>query len=678
MRNAPWVLGVIAVASAPAAPVLAQADYPVVTNFPAPGGTTADTTRMSPPAYDHYSAATTDEYAPSQTDFNAALQAAESTVGGATVQFLNSSSELNSAANVIQIVSDWAIGSALYTVAFPRGWSPMSSYPIVLSGDPTFASNNYRVFGPLFRDASLLSAIAGYGAIGVVSNCGGIESQGVSAGVLRSVGAMLDTLAMYGGDKHRVITAGFSRGAMTAFTWAANPLGLDYTVLAAFGHALPVSFVEAVTAPYATYPMLGSISDLITNDPSRSSYASVPPPHTFPNTEISILTGTTAAIDINTPSVLGDRLRGVQLVFSTGTQDPVLPLPTAMAFEQDLTTRGIPHLMVLVYNGGHELSQKVANEFALALGDVLMGRPYTAPTGVEVDVQTELAQHLPSTQQQQMPGHQPFSAVVPYKSSKGQPMRIDLCGEPGTAYRVCAVRSDGSERALIDVSGAFPAGKCAKLPMATPVESGGYDWRFEVGGQPFSNAMTAVPGLLATLDVSDTQPTHVSALPNGANLPLVAMGVSELSPQTGHAAVACPPLADGGLPDAAGPLLDGSLAPADAAGPGVDGGEIAPDALGPAADAGANVNPDTGAGAGADAAAAGDSASASPDGGAATLGDGGPGLDAAPSDASVAPAGKGCGCNSAPSGPAGSPAGIALLLFGWHRVRRRARCAGRS
>ena len=60
---------------APALAVHAQSNgFPVVTHYPIAGGTTADTTRRLVPAYESYSAAVTDEYAPSQTEFNTAGQ----------------------------------------------------------------------------------------------------------------------------------------------------------------------------------------------------------------------------------------------------------------------------------------------------------------------------------------------------------------------------------------------------------------------------------------------------------------------------------------------------------------------------------------------------------------------------------------------------------------------------
>lgn len=531
-----------------ALPAAAQSGYPVVTHYPAAGGTTADSTRRTTPAYEVYSASVTDETMPSQQEFNTARQLVFQS-SGAQATFLNDPAGLVEGATTIQIVNNWPIGAALYTVAFPVGWRRTNTYPIILSGNPTTYSNNYRVFRG--QEAGVLGFGAGRGFIVAFSNAGGIESQGVSDNVLRSVGQALDTFATLGGDKHRVITGGFSRGASTAFVWAANPLDLDYTVIAAFGHALPTSMMEAITAPYATYPWLGWFSDLVTNDPSQSRYDHVPLPHSLPNNVLQILSGQ-GTMETRTPSVVVERLRGKQLAFSVASHDSIVPYKTGVAFARALEAAGIPHMAVLVQNTGHVWSLDIYNELVRAITEIGAGRAYAVPNGRIYATQNELRTHDYNAQTRVVRATMPFSAVLPYRAARGQPMRIDLCGAPGARYVVCGVLDGTAARSTVFLTGEIPAEECTSHALAAPLTVGNYTWNVIVNGNPLPRTQTPVLTLRPALQVDAVQPGHFDAMPG--QLP-VMMGVSELSPQLGERPVECPPpevvpgLDAGPLPD---------------------------------------------------------------------------------------------------------------------------------
>ncbi len=608
-----------------ALPAVAQSGYPVVTHYPAAGGTQADTTRRAVPAYENYSASVTDETMPSQQEFNTARQLVFQ-AAGAQATFLNDPAGLVEGAATIQIVNNWPIGAALYTVAFPVNWRRTGSYPIVLSGNPTTYSNNYRVFRG--QEAGVLGFGAGRGFIAAFSNAGGIESQGVSDNVLRSVGQALDTFATLGGDKHRVITGGFSRGASTAMVWAANPLDLDYTVIAVFGHALPTNMLEAVTAPYATYPWLGWFSDLVTNDPSQSRYDHVPPPHTLPNNLLQILTGQGTA-EARTPSVVIERLRGKQLAFSVATHDSIVPYKTGVAFTRALEAAGIPHMAVLVQNTGHVWSLEIFDELVRAMTEIGAGRPYAVPAGRVYATQSELRTHDYNAQTRVVRATMPFSAVLPYRAARGQPMRVDLCGAPGAQYVVCGVLDGTAARSTVYLTGEIPPEECTSEVLAAPLQAGDYTWNVVVNGNAIPRTQTPVLSLRPALQVLAAQPGHFDAMPG--QLP-VMMGISELSPQLGEAPVACPP------PEST---------------PGIDAG--------PLPDSGFQINVDTG-----------------------VVVDSGIPRDAGFFDLGVADTGnrappeEGCGCAvvEAPgkTGPgSGSDAALIVLLLGLAALRRRAR-----
>jgi uncharacterized protein (TIGR03382 family) len=570
------LLGLVLLSALPTLAAHAQSTgFPVVTHYPAAGGTTADTTRRLVPAYEVYSASVTDEYAPSQTEFNTAGQLVFQ-AAGVRARFLNDPAALTEGAAEVQIVSNWPIGAALYTVAVPAGWRRNGSYPIFLSGNPTTYSNNYRVFSA--QEASVLGFVVRRGFIGAYSNAGGIESQGVSERVLRSVGQALDTFATLGGDKRRVVTAGFSRGAQTAFVWAANPLGLDYTVLAAFGHALPASAVEAVTAPYATYPWLGWLSDVVTGDAELSRYDHVPPPHSFPNRVLEILSGQGTSEGNSTLAVL-ERLRGKQLVFSAATHDAVVPYRTGVAFTRALDEAGIPHMAVLVQNTGHTWANELVAELARAIEELGAGRAYVAPAGRIYASQSELRTHDYQRQVRVTSTTMPFSAVLPFRAARGQPMRVDLCGAPGAQYVVCAVLDGLAAQSTIYLTGEIPSAECVSHSVAAPLTLGNYTWNIILNGRPIPRTQTPIQDLRPALQVDAIQPGHFEAMPG--QLP-VQMGISALSPQLGESGVACPPPAVGPGTDAGSPEVDSGFQIVGDSGPRLDTGPAAVVDAGPA------------------------------------------------------------------------------------------------
>jgi hypothetical protein len=397
----------------PSATAWAQG-FPVNTNYPSAGGTLPDLTRLTVPSYEHYSQATTDGYAPTQQEYEGALALAAQQF--AQIVTLNDLADVQEGLAAVQIVSGHVVGPTLFTLAFPPNWHRSERHPIYLSGAPTGYSNNYRVFPN--GEAPIIAYAAARGFIVAYCNAGGVESQGISENVLRAVGTAMNELGTLGGDKQKIIAAGFSRGAATSVVWAANPLGLDYNVVAIFGHALPVSTIASVVTPYATYPMLGWLSDLITNDPARSTYGSPTPPHQFPNYELKILTNQDDNTEQRSALAVIEGLRGKQLLFSMGTHDPFLPLPDGVAFDRELSARNIPHASIVVYGEGHLLSLSVASEFFHAVDLIGAGQSYTVQAGRYIASQPDLTAHDYTRQRFENRTMLPFTAAVPFRRSR--------------------------------------------------------------------------------------------------------------------------------------------------------------------------------------------------------------------------------------------------------------------
>jgi len=526
-----------------ALPAAAQNGFPVVTHYPMAGGVTPDTTRTAMPAYENYSAARSDEYAPPRQEFDAAVQLMFQATN-VQARMLNDPAGLMEGVPQIQVVNNWQIGAALYTVAVPPNWRRTNSYPIFLSGNPTTYSNNFRMFRA--GEAGILAFTANKGFIAAYSNAGGIESQGVSDNVLRSVGEAITTFAGLGGDKQKVVTGGFSRGASTAFYWAANPMNLDYNVIAAFGHSLPTSLLAAVSEPYATYAMFGWLSDIVTGDVRLSRYDNVPPPHSFPNRVLQVLTGQ-GTEDVKSVKSVLERLRGKQLVFSIDTQDAVVPYKTGVAFARALGEANIPVMAVFVQNEGHGWSLDVFNELARAINEIGAGRAYAAPNGRIYAVQNDTANHDYNRQTRVARQTMPLSAVLPYRAASGQPMRIDLCGPPGAQYVVCGVLDGTAALSEVHVSGTIPAEECVSHALAAPLARGTYEWSIIYNGVPMARTLTPFNGHKPRLEVLAMQPGHFEGLVSPLFL---AEGLSELSPQFGTETLLCPPAAHGPVPDA--------------------------------------------------------------------------------------------------------------------------------
>jgi dienelactone hydrolase len=493
-----------------------RTDYPIATHYPAAGGSDAAPKRGEVEvSYGVYNNREDDYYAPSREEVERYVERVRSATGNTPLRLLNSFDDVEAGFEGIQLVNNVPVEGALYTIVLPPGWTPDGSYPVILSGNGAGISNNKR----LYADAEIYAPVIAWlstqagrgGAIMVMSNCGGTESQGADEPTLRSVGSFFDFIAAQGGDQHNVVTTGGSRGGGTALVWAANPLDLDYTVRAVFAHVPPTHYGSLGTISLLTYPAMGEIAELALGDGgSRYTEGAATMENRLPEV-LHILLGTRDVDEANARSPIGlaERLRGKAIAISAGTHDSFFQLALFLQFDRRLTELDIPHATAIQLGDGHGFSEFVYTltigylEAAARSGSFEMpdGRFYFINDGGDqVSLDRFLGQPVEEL---------PFTVELPARSAPGLPIDVSACGGVGKPFSITATGADGS--VVWEASDVFDETECVTYQLETP-GVGVYTWAFTYDGEtvpathtPFRD--TNGCGVPALTEVLPEQPT---------------------------------------------------------------------------------------------------------------------------------------------------------------------------
>lgn len=174
---------------------------------------------------------------------------------------------------VVQIITGLTINKSMFAVILPAHWTPPTisrpaPYPIVFNGFYDLNDNLFQLEGATMTSLIAQSVKAnssgrmGTGAIGILWNgAGAIASRTTNPGAYDEFQAIVDLVAKLGGDPHRIIGFGVSRGGITALQMASNPNPHNYTFRYVYAAVPPghIGSIAAMASP--TVPQLMAASD---------------------------------------------------------------------------------------------------------------------------------------------------------------------------------------------------------------------------------------------------------------------------------------------------------------------------------------------------------------------------------------------------------------------------------
>jgi hypothetical protein len=356
-------------------------EYPIITHYPEPNGTQADTRRLNPPGWGHYSAATTDHTAPSKEQVLRSVQRWEN----CPVDLFNHIDSLKSGVPRLQVINNVIIDQTLWTFFVGPNWKKNGDpYILVISGCTESASNNSTIYEET-EPLKLTNYVAqsSYPFILAFVNQGGRKSQGNHPDVLKAIGnGIAFAKETFNIDPQRIVFAGKSRGGGSALIWGANPLNLNYKTIGIFAHAPPTNFGTIGYQPNGTFPLLGS---LVTQELTGNSDWTA---GTEYDKHMQILRDCTAGsqnpdtMKTRSPIAFIERYQNLYLAVGFNTHDPIIGPSQGFDFCQALDQAKIPYFAEFTLGGGHNQSQGVAQAFEQFTTAILKGHtPNNLPTG---------------------------------------------------------------------------------------------------------------------------------------------------------------------------------------------------------------------------------------------------------------------------------------------------------
>lgn len=133
------------------------------------------------------------------------------------------------------IISGLTSSKSMYTVFLPANWSPENlretPVPIIFNGFYDVNENLFLHEGKFMAELIAKSVQEnGTGAIGVLWNgAGAIASRTINPNAWKEFEAIISLVSQLGGDRHRILGFGGSRGGVTSLQMASNPNPHNYT-----------------------------------------------------------------------------------------------------------------------------------------------------------------------------------------------------------------------------------------------------------------------------------------------------------------------------------------------------------------------------------------------------------------------------------------------------------------
>jgi hypothetical protein len=486
---------------------------PLTTNYDKeagfrPGGTDPDK-RKARVDLDVYSNAATDyrTYAPGQPGWSSVEQtAAELEKVGSSLRLVARAEDLKAdAGTALQVLCNEVIGPPrtpmLASFILPPRWKPDGHYPIVLTGNGYTISNNRRLFresGPtdVFVLAGKAAGAGRSGVLVVTVNCGGTEASGIQPSAVANIGRVLDRAAELGGDRHRVVFWGGSRGGLTALVWGANPLDLDYTPLALFARVPFPTLADTPMTPLSLVPQATDAYRAVFG-PDGWRYRERPDIGAPDRSELCRrITGFADRAAANAHSGMGyvDRLAAAHragklrfVVTSYGTKDPWELYAPGVLYHHAMEQHGVPVTTHVGLGAGHEgAPDQLEKDLLHFVQDLGRKKPegWAPAPGLFYAVQQDRGSR--GRLHWVKPPSTPFSARVPFREQAGRQGMIELVGAAGGEYTVTLAQGG---KVVKSWSGKFDASETFTDRFVIPAE-GLYDWSFTWKGHPVTRTPT--------------------------------------------------------------------------------------------------------------------------------------------------------------------------------------------
>lgn len=413
---------------------------------------------------------------------------------------------LHDSSGAVQILHAKIIDGSLATIILPPNWSAEAepgTYPIAFNGFYDLNANLFTQEGPLWVRMIATSGLAGRsGAIGVLWNGGGATAgRTTNEAAYRQFNAVISYVAQeFGGNRHRILMSGGSRGGLTAANMASNPYGYDYTVIFAAVTATPTLLGDHALLTSTTYPPLlpSTAWSVGLSDSWRTGWtypACAGRQHltglTGPEAHLYILTKTSKIDEGNAMhSLMGERFlqglkrAGTRLFLTVTEKDDIVPYNTQAQYAQTLMDLGIPLHIEVLLRGGHtermvdgawgetfaRRAELVDHVMALVEDGQLPASPTrfgaystngAGPVYYAANRSTGVMEPVTPDD-----GMAPFSLDVPYVTARGMRYPVVVTGHPGTAYVVTL--TDAGGEAVVTRDGVIPPEQTTTYWVAVP------------------------------------------------------------------------------------------------------------------------------------------------------------------------------------------------------------------
>lgn len=467
---------------------------------------------------------------------------------------------LRSRPGAVQVVHANVVDGSLVTVVLPANWSgqaPAATWPIVANGFYDLNDNVFRQEGPdLIRMIALSTTSGRTGAIGVLWNGGGaLASRTMNPRALDQFAHVVDFVAQrFGGDRHRILMYGGSRGGVTTLAMASNPKGHDYTVTYAAPVVPPTRIGEHALLQSTTFPGLLEAAAWSTGlaDAWRTGWrypACAGKAHltglTAPQAHLFILTGTTdpayadAHLALISPDyVAGLKAAGTRVYMQFGSHDFIVPYAHEVEYAKSLLDGGVPLEVDVLIRAGHAVRPEAGKPFIPSntnrIWEVLQAYVDPAHAGPLPTVTPKVSFYRVNRTTQVLEPFAPADGVFPFTlegprfTVPGQRFPLVMVGEPGTQWEVTLTPPGGGSPYLW--TGAIGAQMKALQWVDVPVGQAPGDYAYGlrikkpgVTGWEVVSATSTITGSPGVVTVVPEEPnvggSEVKTMASGPALP---------------------------------------------------------------------------------------------------------------------------------------------------------------
>jgi len=270
------------------------------------------------------------------------------------------------------IISGLTNSQSMFTLFLPANWTPNNeggSYPIIFNGFYDVNDNLFHLEGETVAQLIAQSTKAnGTGAIGLLWNgAGALASRTTNPQAWTEFEQIINLVEILGGDRHRIIGFGESRGGITPLQMASNPNLHNYTFTYIDAAVPPADLGLISQVASSTFPYLMSAvewsSGLLGSYKNSFIYPSLGNDLAGLNsmqTHLKILTGLSDATEIDANYSLGSphliqalKANGTPIYLEVGSHDIIVPSFDQFFLYRKYLEANIPVELQVNYLAGH-------------------------------------------------------------------------------------------------------------------------------------------------------------------------------------------------------------------------------------------------------------------------------------------------------------------------------------